>query len=65
MTRHFIKRVYRPGFEALEHKQLLSAVDPTFGAMALVHATTPAPAQGEHLNVRPCGTGKGLIIITS
>jgi len=64
MTRSFIKRKYRPGFEALEHKQLLSAAIPTFGTEANVHAPAQVSVQAQHETIRPDGTGKGIVIIT-
>jgi hypothetical protein len=65
MTRDSRKRQYRPGFEGLEHKQLLSAVVPAHGAVAHVQLTAPALIQPAQEHIRPCGTGKGIIIITS
>ena len=64
MTRRFIKRKYRPGFEALEHKQLPSAVLPTLGPQSLVQAAAPVPAQAQQETILPCGTGRGIVIIT-
>jgi len=65
MPRNSITRKYRPCFEALESKQLLSAGLLTHGAQALVHVTAPVSSQAEHQAARPCGTGKGIVIITS
>jgi hypothetical protein len=65
MTRHSMKRKYRPGFESLECKQLLSAAVATYGAVALVKTSAPAWIQRAQEHIRPCGTGKGIIIITS
>ncbi len=65
MTRRSMKRKYHPGFETLERKQLLSASMPTCGAVALVQTTAPASIQPAQEHIRPCGTGKGIIIITS
>jgi hypothetical protein len=67
MTRQSMKRKYRPVVESLERKELLSAAVPTHGAVVLVEATTVASAsiQPAQEHIRPCGTGKGIIIITS
>ncbi len=65
ITRRSVQRKYRPRIESLERKELLSAgisaggvVAPAPGA-ALV---APLPRSGD---IQPCGTGKGIIIITS
>ncbi|HEX3450038.1 MAG TPA: hypothetical protein VHS97_17425, partial [Isosphaeraceae bacterium] len=63
--RNGINRKYRPCFEALERKQLLSAGLLTHGAQALVQSTAPAPSNVQHQGVVPDGTGKGIVIITS
>jgi hypothetical protein len=63
--RNSIKRKYRPCFEALECKQLLSAGLPTHGAQALVQATAPPSSHVQLQGVSPDGTGKGIVIITS
>ena len=47
MPRNSIKRKYRPCFEALECKQLLSAGLLTHGLQALVQATAPVSSQVE------------------
>ncbi len=66
MPRNSIKRKYRPCFEGLECKQLLSAGLLTHGAQALVQATAPASSQAENPGrASPDGTGKGIVIITS
>jgi len=64
IPRSSIQRKYRPGFEALERKQLLSAGLPTYGAAVVVQATAPASPQAQ-VHVSPCGTGKSIIIVTS
>ena len=65
LPRRPVQRKYRPGLEALERKQLLSAAPPIRGPEALMRADVPAPSRAEvgfiHLN----GTGKGTVIITS
>jgi hypothetical protein len=65
MTRDSRKRQYRPGFEGLERKQLLSAGVPTYGEVAHVQVTALSWVQPAQEQVRTCGTGKGIIIITS
>jgi hypothetical protein len=60
-----MKRKYRPGFESLEQKQLLSAVVPFHGVVAPAQATATVSIRLAHEHIRPCGTGKGIIIITS
>jgi hypothetical protein len=65
MTRTSRKRGYRPGFESLERKQLLSTAVPAYGAVAHVQITVPAFIQPVQEHFRTCGTGKGIIIITS
>ena len=65
MTRRSMKRKYHPGFESLERKQLLSAAVPTYGAVAPAQATAAVSIQPAQEHIRPCGTGKGIIIITS
>jgi hypothetical protein len=63
--RNSSKPKYRPSFEALECKQLLSATVLTHGAHALVQTTVPVSSQVQHLGVTPDGTGKGIVIITT
>ena len=65
MPRNTIKRDYRPRFESLESKQLLSGGLVTHGAQAVVLATVPVPSQVEHQGAHPDGTGHGIVIITS
>jgi hypothetical protein len=65
ISRYSLKRKYRPAVEALECKQLLSTVSVTGGAISpprVAPLVAPKPTQ---LDIRPCGTGKGIIIITS
>jgi hypothetical protein len=65
MTRKTTRRKYSPQFEALERKQLLSA---GLATGAVVSPPPMAAAQSNQLpqwDIRPCGTGKGTIIITS
>ena len=62
--RNSIKRKYRPCFEALECKQLLSGGMMTHGAQALVQSTAPVASEIQHPGVSPDGTGKGIFIIT-
>jgi hypothetical protein len=64
MPRHSINRTYRPSFDNLEYKQLLSAGVLTHGTQALVQATAPVSAQAEVQHASPDGTGKGIVIIT-
>jgi hypothetical protein len=65
MTRQSMKRKYRPAFDSLERKQLLSAAVPAYVAVAHVQVTAPAWVQPAQERFRTCGTGKGIIIITS
>ncbi len=65
IPRNSTQRKYRPGFEALECKQLLSAGLPSYGAAVLVQATPPASSQVQQVQVSPDGTGKSIRIITS
>ncbi len=53
MPRNSIKRNYRPCFESLECKQLLSGGLLTHGAQAVVQATVPVSSQVEHQGVQP------------
>jgi hypothetical protein len=65
ITRNTIKRIYRPRFESLESKQLLSGGLLTHGAQAVVHATAPVSSHVEFQKALPDGTGNGVVIITS
>lgn len=65
IPRSSIKRKYRPNFEALERKQLLSAGLPTYAAAALAQTAAPVSSQAELVHVSSCGTGKSVIIVTS
>jgi hypothetical protein len=65
ITRHSEKQKYRPGFEGLERRLFLSAGLQASVAHTLVPVqalVVPNPESGGPL---PCGTGKGIIIITS
>jgi hypothetical protein len=65
MTRSTSKRKCSPQFEALERKQLLSA---GFATSGVVSPPPMVAVQSQSLpqwHIRPCGTGKGIIIITS
>ncbi len=64
MLRTSIDRKYRPCFDNLESKQLLSTGVLTHGAQALVQAEAPVSAQAEVQHASPDGTGKGIVIIT-
>jgi hypothetical protein len=64
MPRHSINRRYRPCFDNLESKQLLSAGVLTDGAHAVVHATVPVSSHAEVHHAISDGTGKGIVIIT-
>jgi hypothetical protein len=64
MPRTSINRKYRPCFDNLEYKQLLSAGVLTHGTQALVQATVPVSAQAEVQSASPDGTGKGIVITT-
>ncbi len=65
MSRRSEKREYRPGFEGLERKQLMSAGLPTYAAAVLVQATAPVSSQAVQMPVSLCGTGKSIRIVTS
>ena len=58
MPRNSINRKYRPSFEGLESKQLLSAGLLGHGAQAIVQAPAPVSSQVQHQGVMPDGTGK-------
>ncbi len=64
IPRSSLKRKYRPAFEALERKQLLSAGLPTYGAAAVELATAATSSQVAQVHVTPDGTGKSIIIVT-
>jgi hypothetical protein len=63
--RRSIKRKYRPGFEALERKQLLSAGPPTGGLEVVQQGTAPVPSHVVNQQPPWMGTGKGIRIVTS
>jgi hypothetical protein len=65
MPRNSINRKYRPGFENLESKQLLSAGLLAHGVQPVMQTSTPVSSQAEHQGMSPDGTGTGLVIITS
>jgi hypothetical protein len=65
MPRKSINRKYRPRFENLETKQLLSAGLLGHGAQALVQAPAPVSSHVVHQGMTPDGTGKSVVIITS
>ncbi len=65
LPRNSNTRKFRPCFESLEHKQLLSTGLLTLGTQPLVSVTVPVSSQVVHVGVEPCGTGTGSIIITS
>ncbi len=65
ISRNYPKRKYRPAFEAIEHKQLLSAGIATVLAVSPPRAAAVVSPRPPQLDIQPCGTGKGIIIITS
>ncbi len=65
IPRSSTQRKYRPGFEALERKQLLSVGLPTYGAAVVVQATAPGSSPAGLAHIIPCGTGKSIRIVTS
>ena len=65
MPRHSTNRKYRPRFENLESKQLLSGGVLGHGAQAIVQAPAPVSAHVQLQGFRPDGTGKSVVIITS
>jgi hypothetical protein len=64
IPRRSIKRKYRPSIESLERKQLLSAGTPTLGSVAFATPTTSESSHAEFVTICPCGTGKGIRIVT-
>ena len=62
--RNSIKRTFRPGFEALERKQLLSAGQLASAVQALAPAAAPVSSHVQPSGVILDGTGKGIFIIT-
>jgi hypothetical protein len=64
MPRKSTTRKYRPRLESLEPKQLLSAGPTIDGSETLVRVSSPMSSQAEHETICPCGTGKGIRIIT-
>jgi hypothetical protein len=65
MPRNTTKRDYRPRFESLETKQLLSGGLLTHGAQPVVQVTVPVSSHVETHKVLADGTGNGVVIITS
>jgi hypothetical protein len=65
MPRSSINRKFRPRFENLDSKQLLSGGLLGHGAQALVQAPAPVSSHVMHQGFRPDGTGKSVVIITS
>jgi hypothetical protein len=63
-ARNSPKRKYRPRFEPLEGKQLLSAALPTSAVAPPAQVVALVAPQPQH-NIQPDGTGKGIIIITT
>ena len=64
-SRNFTKRKYRPGFESLERKQLMSAGIPSCAVVPVPPVVALVPTHLQNGIIRPCGTGKGIRIITS
>ncbi len=58
------KRKHHPGFESLESKQLLSVGIPTSSGVPAAPAAVLVERQPK-VDLNPCGTGKGIIIVTS
>jgi hypothetical protein len=65
MPRHSINRKYRPIFENLESKQLLSGSLLGHGPQTIVQSPPPVSSQVVQHVFRPDGTGKSVVIITS
>jgi hypothetical protein len=65
ISRYSLKRKYRPAVEALECKQVLSTVSVSVGMISPPRVAPVVVLKLPQLDVRPCGTGKGIIIITS
>jgi hypothetical protein len=64
ITRHSDRRKFRPGFEPLERIELQS------GGIAITGITPPPPAaqvapMPHAVHPVPCGTGRGIVIVTS
>jgi hypothetical protein len=62
--RNSIRRKFRPGFEALERKQLLSAGQLASAVKAIAPAVAPVSSHVQPPGVIADGTGKGIFIIT-
>jgi hypothetical protein len=65
MPRPSIERKYRPRFEALERKQLLSSGARPFGLPPIAQAAPLVSSHAERQITDACGTGTGIRIITS
>jgi hypothetical protein len=65
IARSSAKRKYRPRFESLERKQLLSAGIPAGGVVPVAPVAALVALRPQTGDIRLCGTGKGIIIITS
>jgi hypothetical protein len=65
MPRRSINRKYRPRFENLESKQLLSGGLLGHGPQMIVQNPPPVSLHVVHQGIRPDGTGKTVVIITS
>jgi hypothetical protein len=64
MTRRSAQRKYSPFVECLERKQLLSPGLQAGRVDARVPLPAPEATQRESVEIRPPGTGKGIVIIT-
>jgi hypothetical protein len=64
MTCHFRTRKYRPSIENLERKELCSVGASTVATTPHWSPCAPVSTPVEVALPRPCGTGKGSIIIT-
>ena len=62
--RNSINRKHRPGFEALECKQLLSGGQLASAVQAIAPAPAPVSSRVQPPGVTADGTGKGIFIIT-
>ena len=58
------KRRYRPGLEGLEVRRLRSAGLSFVGPEALARPIPSAASGAQFAQLRTCGTGKGIVIIT-
>jgi hypothetical protein len=64
ITRHSDHRKYRPGFETMERIQLQSGGIATIGITPPPPAAVQVAAVPQDVHPVPCGTGRGIVIVT-